>query len=94
MMFSQIDKKLKKNSGETIVETLISVLVVAIAIVMISNAVITAGKINDVAKSEIVPFIEDTTGQSCSVTVKRSETNTSSMNMTCYETSGGYYYYE
>lgn len=94
-MFSQIKNKLKKNTGETIAETLISVLLIAICLVMISHAVVVAGKINRVSRDGIVPFNESgASTQACSIQVTKSSGTSTVSGMTCYETSGGYYYYE
>lgn len=88
--------KLNSNHGETIVETLISVLIVAVCMIMIANSVVTAGKINKVSEDEIVPF--NVTNQQkvngCSITITRGTSNTNVDGKTCYQTEGGYYYYE
>lgn len=97
-MFSQVKQKLNNKHGETIAETLVSVLIVAICMVMLANAVVTAGKINNVSRDDIVPFnVEGATSISatgCSISIERGTNSTNVNGMTCKKTNGGYFYYE
>lgn len=86
-------EKLKSNKGETIIETLASILIVAVCFVMIQNAIVTSTKINNKASEENVPFKESNTTTSCNIKIVRGTLETTVTNVQCYETEG-YHYYE
>lgn len=94
-MFSQIKNKLNKKTGESIAETLISILIVAICFVMLQHAITVSSRINESSTDQINPFNETSkTVQSCQIYVDGSGSQTQVNNMICYKTQGGYYYYE
>lgn len=81
---------IKNKKGETIVETLVAILIVAVCFVMLETSIVSAAKINKKASEENVPFIKrdsDING-SCSISVNGVKV------ATCKVTEEGYYYYE
>lgn len=84
-------QKLYSNSGETIVEALASVLIVAVCFLMLQNAIVTSANLNDTASIKNITFKESEKKEDTSCTVKVNDTIVT--NMKCYET-GDYYYYE
>lgn len=90
-------KKLNKK-GETIVETLVAILIVAVCFLMLQNSIVSAARVNKKSEEENVPFVinEDvTTLPNCTIKVRRNSGNDSNVtNYTCKVTEGGYYYYE
>lgn len=91
-------KKLLNQNGETLVEVLVALLIVAVCFVMLQGAIVASARLNNTAEQENVPFLEDgATSSSCKVTIKRSNDSSSSTskNTNCYTTNGGeYVYYE
>ncbi len=85
-------KKLRNNSGETIVETLAAVLIVALCFLMLAGAIVTSSKINKQAKEQITPF-KVSSKSSSSANIKINGQSVDSKDYKLYE-SGGYYYYE
>lgn len=89
--------KLKRKTGESIAETLVAVLILSLAFLMLSGAVVTAANVNKAAKNEDVAF---STGGTPTATVVRIEIDrvpsdsSPEIDITLYETGNGYYYYE
>ena len=48
-------KKLKSDKGETLVETLISMLIVVLSVTMLAGSIVTAARINQSAKDMNAP---------------------------------------
>lgn len=92
-----MNKKLN-NKGETIVETLVAILIVAVCFIMLQNAVVSSARLNSKSNDENEPFlIEDVveqTSDNCKIYVTRNSVQTNVTSMKCYKTNGGYYYYE
>ena len=87
-------KKLLNNKGESIIEVLVSLLIVALCILMLQGSIVTAAKINKKTQDDITPFyIDGSTSEFDSVTITR-DTSSYSQSVKGYKTSGGYYYYE
>ena len=90
-------KKLKSEKGETLVETLISIIIVVISVAFMVNSVTVASKINAKVKeavgSQISFTYEDAeeTGTGSMTTVPEILDN-STVSVKIYE-SNGYYYY-
>lgn len=52
----KINKKLKSRSGETIAETLVTMIILALAVMMIAGAVVTAARVNKSADNTDTSF--------------------------------------
>lgn len=79
--------------GETIVETLIAILIVAVCFIMLQTSIVTAAKINKSASEENTPYNRDIASEdnTCIITIGSNIVN----NVKCYITKDGeYYYYE
>lgn len=88
--------QVKNNKGETIVETLAAILIVALCFLMIQNSVVTSARINENTKDNNMPFntrnIKET--KACTITIKRSATSGDSTYQTTCKKAGDYWYYE
>ena len=95
-------KKLKSDKGETLVETLISMLIVVLSVTMLAGSIVTAARINQAAKDMNAPVqLDNAYGTDAVVQLTHegaadSAINVTSINVTLYETAGSvpYYYYE
>lgn len=83
-------KKILNNHGESLIEVLVSLLIVALCILMLQGSIVTAAKINKKNNEHIEPFViaefEDT---SKNVMIDGKDSG-----VKIYKTKGGYYYYE
>ncbi len=87
-------KKLLNNKGESIIEVLVSLLIVALCILMLQGSIVTAAKINKQTKDDIESFVlDDSNFVFNKVTITRNESS-SDIEVEGYKTNGGYYYYE
>ena len=90
-------KKLKANTGETLVETLISMLIVVLSVTMLAGSIVAAARINQSAKDMNAPVQLDNVSDIAAV-VKLTHVGAadSAINVKLYETDGSvpYYYYE
>lgn len=88
------DYKNRNKKGETLTETLVAILIIAICFVMLQTSVVTASKINSNTRNMNEPFNTDSNSTiSCKITIKRSN-STRNYDKQCHKTQGGYYYYE
>ena len=88
-------KKLKNKKGETLVEALVSVLIVVICFLALQVSIVTSGKINASAKEMVLKFqISDTDEEdkNASVTIKRGNVSEKTR-IKVKKTTDGYYYY-
>lgn len=82
------------HKGETIVESLISVLIIVICFVALQSSILASARVNNKAKQINQPFQNNgTLDYSLHVTIERngSKTNT---DIEVYKEDTGYYYYE
>ena len=87
-------KKLRSRRGESIAETLVAVLISAMAIMILAGAIITAARINTSLKNEDVAFRRAQTPTPGTVTVTMDDGTPVSVPVKVYETSNHYIYYE
>ena len=94
-------KKIKSNSGETLAETLVAILIAALSIVMVTTSVIVAARINDKAKKEDVSFVIGTPTEVGTVYASfsldhaiDSEQTPEAISVVVRSTANGYYYYD
>ena len=92
-------KKILNNHGESLIEVLVSLLIVALCI--LQGSIVTAAKINNKTKSHIEPFLKDGTivGNNLDITLTDINGNIISgisgkVSANIYQSKGGYYYYE
>ena len=88
-----MNRKLKSNAGETLVETLFSLLVVGLAMTMLAGAIMAAARVNKGARDFNTAFILDNAEKVSSVTVKISEKTPISVNAYQTNDQNHYYYY-
>lgn len=96
----RIISRLKKNTGETIAEALVAVLIMELVFVFLANAVVTSAGINAKARNTDVSFEVNgsSVAGSYSAVIKHNETQVNSTAVNLYYTGNdadsGYYYYE
>ena len=83
-------KKMFNNHGESLIETLVSLLIIALCILMLQGSIVTAARINKKNRTNIEPFkLADSAS-----TGKNIKCNDNDTGIEVYKTKGGYYYYE
>ena len=89
-------RKLRMKRGESISETLIAVLIMALMFTMLTGAVITAARINSRLKNDEAAFRAGTEvdGADGWGVVLRMGDQQYRQSAKLYETENGYYYYE
>lgn len=90
-------KKRRSKAGETLVETLVSVLIAALAFAFLSTAAVTAARINAAAREDVSFRYTEKPGKTVPVTAKGAHSGTGqkigSEEVTLYTTDNGYQYY-
>lgn len=94
-------KKVLNNHGESLIEVLVSLLIVALCILMLQGSIVTAAKINNKTKSHIEPFLKNGTraGDKLDITLTDNNGNiigeiSGKVSAEIFKSEGGYYYYE
>lgn len=94
-------KKILNNHGESLIEVLVSLLIVALCILMLQGSIVTAAKINNKTKSHIEPFLKNGTrvGDKLDITLTDNNGNiigeiSGKVSTEIFKSEGGYYYYE
>lgn len=94
-------KKILNNHGESLIEVLASLLIVALCILMLQGSIVTAAKINNKTKSHIEPFLKEETkvGDKLDITLTDNNGNiigeiSGKVSAEIFKSEGGYYYYE
>ncbi len=64
-------KKMKQTSGETLAETLASVVIISLALLMLPGAVVAAARVNATAKKQVIYMEnrEETLAGTCKITI-------------------------
>ena len=89
-----MNRKLKSNAGETLVETLFSLLVIGLAMTMLAGAIMAAARVNKGARDFNTAFILDNAEKvSSSVTVEIPGKPPISVNAYQTNDQNHYYYY-
>lgn len=90
-------KKLLENGGETLIESLVGILVVALVMLFLSTAVATAARINHKVRNTDVAFVSDdegTTQKTAQVTFTPKDGSAAvTGNAQVLTTKNGYTYY-
>lgn len=90
-------QKLAANGGETLVETLISMLIVVLSLTMLAGSIVAAARINQTAKDMHVPLlVHDVSTSNSTAVLTHSDNSMTNIAVTLYSTKGDvvYYYYE
>lgn len=90
-------KKRRSKAGETLVETLVSVLIAALAFAFLSTAAVTAARINAAAREDVSFRYNAERKETVTVMAEGAGSGTSqktgSEEVTLYTTDNGYQYY-
>ena len=91
--------RLKDASGETIVETLVTMIILSLAVIMLSGAVVTSARVNAKADNADTAFHVDEsqlTQESVVmiITDGSGEANAAKLDVKVYKTENDYIYYE
>lgn len=91
-------KKLSDCAGESIVETLVTMIILSLAVVMLSGAIVTSAKVNQKADNTDTAFTTNSQAAEDGVmTVTDGSGNAASgvsLGVNVYKTENGYIYYE
>ena len=86
-------KKLRSQRGDTLTETLASLLLVLLTIAFLASSLVTAARINaGVRQTDTALKYDDAEGETKPLTITR-ENNSVTKSVKVYETKGGYRYY-
>ena len=92
-----VGRKLKARAGESVAETLVAVLIMALAFLILTGAVLAAARVNERVKNEDVAFAKSDGDPAAptvtSVSVSLDGGSAEPYNVNLYE-KNGYYYYE
>ena len=91
--------KLQSRSGETIAETLVTMVILSLAVLMLAGAVVTAARINKKADNTDTAFlVKDEAGIATNITITENsqagEVNSVTIPVTLYTTQNDYQYYK
>ena len=87
-------KKLKSSRGESLGETLVSLLIASLAIVLLAGAIVTAGRINASLQNDDVVFRRGTPTESVGSVTLTMGSDSVSVPVNVYSTENDYSYYE
>lgn len=88
--------KRRANAGESIAETLVAVLIMALVFLMLAAAVMAAARVNNTIKNEDVAFdtaSDEVVNPAYAVDITIGS-KTGSVSAALHKTANGYYYYE
>lgn len=87
--------KLKNECGETLIESLASILIAAITFALLATVIVTAGRLNARARNADISFTyADSAAQETQEVRLQGETGKRSSGSVALYESNGYYYYE
>lgn len=93
-----IKAKLHASAGESIVETLVTMIILSLAVIMLSGAVVTSARVNQKADNTDTAFVTDEeTTEDGTVKISASGGNATdavSLKVNVHKTKNGYTYYE
>lgn len=100
--FNRSVKKIQGKAGETIAETLVTMIVLSLAVLMLTGAVVSAAKVNQKADNTQTAFTADqSTGNSKNVVITQNGNGTDAgtgrkirITVNLHKTENEYYYYE
>lgn len=90
-------EKLRSCKGETLVEVLISIIVLSLCFIILQTSIVASNRMNKQSKDAVKVFkiTNNTTQSSAQVVIKKSDGNTSAAKtgIVVHKTEDGYYYY-
>lgn len=93
-----IKTKLHASAGESIVETLVTMIILSLAVIMLTGAVVTSARVNQKADNTDTAFVTDEeTTEDGTVKISASGGNATdavSLQVKVHKTKNGYTYYE
>ena len=92
----QAGRKLNNTSGETLAETLTSVIILALVVLLLTGAIVTAARVNHQTDNTKTTFTTtNQTSKSGNITIKEDGKSTSAtLPVTVYTTENEYTYYQ
>lgn len=94
----KMQAKLCSESGESIVETLVTMIILSLAVIMLSGAVVTSARVNEKADNTETAFTisQEQPTQTSVVIAPNGGTGTRGvyLDVNSYKTENGYTYYE
>lgn len=101
-IFNLFRKKVRSDKGETIAETLVTMIILSLAVLMLAGAVVTAARVNKKADNTDTAFTKSTTNPVNKTVVitytgkdgKDGTEQKLEINTDYYETENAYKYYE
>lgn len=90
-------KKLNSCKGETLVEVLISIIVLSLCFIILQTSIVASNRMNKQSKDAVKVFkiTDNTTQSSAQIVIKKSDGNSisSKTGTIVHKTEDGYYYY-
>lgn len=90
-------KKLHSCKGETLVEVLISIIVLSLCFIILQTSIVASNRMNKQSKDAVKVFkiTDNTTQSSAQVVIKKSDGNSipAKTGTIVHKTEDGYYYY-
>ena len=88
-------KKLTNHSGETLVETLVSLIIITLVFIFLASSIVASAKVNASADQSQTTFKTGSPADTAyKVTILCGGEPITQNTATLYETENGYYYYE
>ena len=88
-------KKLRSNRGETLLESLVSMVIISLVAVFLASSIVAAAKVNAAADNSDYSFHTGTAAdENYTVSILQNGTKIAGSTVTRYETDNGYVYYE
>ena len=87
-------KKLRSSTGETLVEVLVSIIILALCFVMLQTSIVTSAKINARSKENVKTVHLEDAGETDGKVIILEGRNQKDTGKKVYKTESGYYYYE
>ena len=88
-------KKLRSCKGETLIEVLISIIVLSLCFIILQTSIVASNRMNKQSKDAVKVFkiTSNTTQSSAQVVIKKKDGSTVSASVFVKKTEDGYYYY-
>lgn len=86
-------RKLKSNNGETLLEVLIAIIVLAFCFIILQTSIVASARMNKQSADGVKPFrIDQSDGKYVPIKIVRNGVS-SDTKVFIYKTKDGYYYY-
>ena len=87
-------KKLFSRTGESLVETLVAVLLISLIFVFLADAVVTAARINAQVSNADTAFTRELSSETGTISVYQNGSGVLEESVAMHTTGNGYVYYE